>query len=356
MTRTAPGPARPDPAAPRQPAAQPGGAQRRATPAPAARPSKRRRRLVAGAAAAALIGLLGAIIILATEPAGHPRPRSQAAGGGPSATACGTGSLQLIGSTAFMPIAQDVADAYMHDCPGATIAVTGGDSAYGVTTVRDAVKKRNASAGSMIAMYDGIPLASYTTGLRPYPVGALIYSVVAHGGLFPASSITTGTLRGIFVRPGEQGVVAVGRRSGSGTRLTFDTKVLARNPGTPAKGNCPPPARSAFSFTSCTEDSTADLLGFVNGTPNAIGYAQVPLPLTGYPQVSVLNIDGFAPTAANVRNGSYRFWTVEHLYAAMQPTTLAKDFLDFLSHHIESNQSPDFIACSDALKRVGADC
>jgi len=97
------------------------------------------------------------------------------------------------------------------------------------------------------------------------------------------------------------------------------------------------------------------LLNFVNGTPNAIGYAEVFGPL-GYPHISVLSIDNVAPTRENVLNGLYKFWTVEHLYAAIHPAQLTKDFLGFLPHYIESNLPPDFIACSDALKRLGADC
>jgi ABC-type phosphate transport system substrate-binding protein len=253
-----------------------------------------------------------------------------------------------------MPIAQDAADAYMRNCPGATIIVSGGDSDYGLTQVRDAVESGSSSAGSMIAMYDGLP--SDTAGLSPYPMGVLILSVVAHDGLIPAGNITTAELRKIFVKPGEQGKVAVGRRAGSGTRRAFIMNVLGRNPGAPDKGNCPPPAGSAVSFTSCTEDSTPDLLKFVNRTPNAIGYAVVSRPRASYPQISVINIDNVAPTPDNVRNGSYKFWAVENLYAAAQPTTLTKDFLNFLSHFRASNLPPDFIPCYATSQSLGTGC
>jgi phosphate transport system substrate-binding protein len=164
----------------------------------------------------------------------------------------------------------------------------------------------------MIAMYDGSPSASVTAGLTPYPMGVLIYFVVAHAGLVHGGNITPGELRTLFVPPGKQGELAVGRRSGSGSRETFMSQVLGLSPGPPPdKGNCPPPSGAAFSFTSCTEDSTADLLGFVNATPNAIGYAEISGPLTSYPKVAVITINGAGPTADNVRNGSYKFWTVE---------------------------------------------
>jgi phosphate transport system substrate-binding protein len=269
--------------------------------------------------------------------------------------ACATGSLQLIGSTAFRPIAQAAAAAYMNNCPGVTITVTGGDSDYGLTQVRDAVQAHSPSAGSMIAMYDGLP--SDTKGLSPYPMGVLILSVVAHTGLFPSGNITTAELQKIFIKPGEQGKVAVGRRAGSGTRRAFINDVLGRNPGAPDKGSCPPPAGHSFSsFTSCTEDSTPDLLNFVNKTPNAIGYAAVSQLGSSYPQVSMINIDGVGPTTNNVGNKSYKFWAVENLYAAVQPTTLTKDFLNFLSHYRDPNLPPGFIPCYAAPKSLGTGC
>jgi ABC-type phosphate transport system substrate-binding protein len=271
---------------------------------------------------------------------------------------CAAGSLQLVGSSAFTPIAQGAATAYAHDCPGATITVTGGDSAYGLMEVLDAVTSGSSSAGSMIAMYDG-PSPTDTAGLSSHSAGVLIFSVIAHTGLFPTKDITTSELRKIFVKPGEQGVVAI-TRADSGSRLTFITKVLGLNPGapdlTPDQASCPPPTGSAVSLTSCTADSTAGLLNFVIGTPNAVGYANVSGPLTGYPQVSMISIDNAAPTPDNVLNGSYRFWTAVRLYAAMHPTALAKDFLAFLPHYIESNPPPDFIACSKVLTNMGADC
>ena len=267
---------------------------------------------------------------------------------------CAAGSLHLIGSTAFRPIAQAAANAYETNCPGVTITVTGGDSDYGLTQVRDAVASGSSSAGSMIAMYDGLP--SDTAGLSPYPMAVIIFSVVAHTGLFPAGNITTAELQKIFVKPGEQGKVAVGRRAGSGTRRAFIADALGVNPGAPDKGNCPPGTGRAVSFTSCTEDSTPDLLNFVDRTPNAIGYAAVSQVGASYPQVSVINIDHVAPTPGNVGNKSYRFWAVENLYAAIQPTMLAKDFLDFLSHYRDPNLPPGFIPCYAAPKSLGTGC
>ena len=277
---------------------------------------------------------------------------------------CATGSLTLVGSTAFMPIAQDAAEAYMQDCLSVGVRVTitvnnggnaySGDSAFGLKKVQDAVNSGSSNAGSMIAMYDGT--STGTKGLRAYAMGFVIFSVVAYAGLFPGSNIATGDLVTIFVKHGDKGVVAVGRRAGSGSRKAFIMTVLGFNPPPPDKGSCPAPTGSAVSRTSCTAGSTDDLLMFVNGTPNAIGYADTYGPFPGYRDVSVLSIDGVPPTLANVSNGLYKFWAVEHLYAYVSPTALATDFLAFLPDYLKTHPQQDFIACSDASNTLESYC
>jgi hypothetical protein len=265
-----------------------------------------------------------------------------------------------------MPIEQDAATAYMADCRGhghPTITVNkdeaskGYDSAYGVTAVRDAAREHLGSAGWMIAAYDGVPGAGYTTGLSsPDPIGLLIFSIVAHVGLFSSGDIGTNELKTIFAGQGEQGVIAVGRRPGSGTRLTFFTKVLGINSlPPPYPSSCPPPAGAR----SCTALSTPGLLTFVNATGGAIGYALVTRPLApSFSQAVVISIDGVRPTQDDVRDGDYKFWTIEHLYTSMHPAALTRDFLDFLPRYIDSISAsyPYFITCSSQLQITGADC
>jgi hypothetical protein len=165
----------------------------------------------------------------------------------------------------------------MNTCPHSAIAInpniTGEDSAFGVTKVQAAVKSGSASAGSTIAMYDGP--TSLAKGLETHPMGVLIYSVIAHTGLFPGSKVTKGQLVNIFVKHGDPSLVVVGRRDGSGSRLTFIGKVLNANPGSADPHTCPTATGHPSSLKSCTADDTSAVINFVNGTPNAIGYAEV---------------------------------------------------------------------------------
>jgi phosphate transport system substrate-binding protein len=279
-----------------------------------------------------------------------------------AAIACASGSIELLGSSTFGPLAQTAASIYTRQCDDASIKVVYGnvggkgiDSAYAATTVNAAVQNNPAQAGSMIAMYNGE--TSSAPFLTPDPLGVLIFSAVAHTGLYPGSDISSSELTRLFLQGGEPGKVAVGRQAGTGTRITLLGFLHSHGPEPQVSGNgCPPPAGSA----ACTENSNTALLGFVNEARNAIGYAQVDQESNGhpvgYPDASVLSIDGIAPTPANVRNGSYTFATVATLYMPPHPSALAKSFYQYLLQYIAANQSDGLITCHGVPQKLEANC
>ena len=208
----------------------------------------------------------------------------------------------------------------------------------------------------MIAMYDGV--TTLAKGLSPDPVGVLIYSVVAHTGAIPGSNISVAELKQLYTQPhGLPGKVGVSLLGGSGTRQALLALWGENEPGPAIPGNCPPPSGHALSYPSCTETA---VLAFVNGTPNAIGYQAVDTEVhgrpTGYPQTSVISINGAAPTPENVHNGTYAFVAVEHLYLPPHPTALAQSFVKYLQEYLASYRSPDYTTCSNAPKSLAADC
>jgi ABC-type phosphate transport system substrate-binding protein len=339
------------------------------------RPAGRNAPVVAiGAAGAIIAVLIGSGAVWLSHGGGSGTDLAVVTSSTPS---CPTGSLLVIGSSAFRPIAQDAADAYEQTCRGASTisvnsvkdqetanaynqacshvtitvnSVKSADSAYGLTQVQNEVTYHCKDADSMIAMYDG-PYSGDTPGLVAHPMGVLILSVIAQRGGHFGSDIPVDELRRIFLH-GEQGVIAVGRREGSGSRKAFLTNILQANPDPQLyEDNCPPPA----GVTSCTEDSTANAIGFVNTTPNAIGYAAYNESSSSDLQVQALTIAGVPPTADMVAAERYNFLAVEHLYAPTRPSMLTTDFLDFLPRYLDSSPeytaphtSSDIIACSYA--------
>src|SRR5579863_3526830 len=301
------------------------------TPTPGTWHFTRKRGVLAGAAvmvvvAGTLAALLGAPDQSAsskpTLPAKSARPTFLATSAA-ATIACASGSIELLGSSTFGPLVQSAASIYTRQCHASINVVYGNvggkgiDSAYAATTVNAAVQSKPAQAGSMIAMFNGE--TSSAPFLTPDPLGVLIFSVVAHTGLYPGSDISSSELKRLFLQGGEPGKVTAGRQAGTGTRVTLLSFLHSQGSGPQVSGNnCPPPAGS----TACTAFSNADLLSFVNATPDAVGYAEVDQEPNGhpagYPDASVLSIDGVAPTPANVRNGSYDLATVATLY--MPPT------------------------------------
>ena len=248
----------------------------------------------------------------------------------------------------------------MGQCKHVTITVEYGngiDSADGVTTVENAVANHSAQAGSTIAMYDGVT----TDGplLTPDPVGVIIYSVVAHSGAIAGSNISVAHLKQLYTTPGGlPGKIGVGLQAGSANRRELLGLWGGKEPGPNIPGSCPAPSGRPVSGATCTEYSYNAVLGFVNGTPNAIGYLAVDTEVDGHPtdypqttvnsQTSVISINGYRPTQENVHDGTYTFVAVEHLYLPPQPTALAKSFLAYLRQYLASYQSPDFTTCSKA--------
>jgi len=295
-----------------------------------------------------------------------PTNHSTANSGG---AACAAGTLHIVGSTAFLQLAQAGAAVYRKDCLKMGIHVTfmftGGDSAYGLGQAHNAAvqnkQAQNKQAGTTtIGMYDGTATGSQTAGLTPYPMGVLIYSIVANKDLDSlGSSVTIGRLQNIFTGPGDPSLLVVGRRAGSGSRATLFVKLFkyAHEPGPSDAPNCPlPPESVPSSMTSCTAASAPDVLEVVNATSDAIGYSEIYPSLKGYPNVRVLKIGTATAAPGDVLNGTYSFWAIEHLYAPTQPGALAADFLKFLPQFLERSKPSDFIACSVETKELESDC
>ena len=316
--------------------------------------------LAAALLAALLVPLLGSTLIKNPPVSGSPFPSLSRTTTGYKPD-CASGTLTLDGS-AFGSIAQKAAVAYSRQCKNANFEFGyghGKDSAWGIGQLENVLNDPS-KAGSMIAMYDGT--TTMAKGLTPDPIGMFIYSVVAHTGLYPGSDITLGALKQLFDEPGcVPGKLAVGLQAGSATRLAL-LRLLEKVPPDP---NMPGTTCSPLSGHT-TKHTYEEALGIVSGTSNAIGYMAVDgvahgnLEIDGHftksPNVSVLSIDGVAPTPENVHNGFYHFAAVENLYALPHPSKLAQSFLAYLPHYLAEHQWNDFITCSSAPKSPTAEC
>jgi phosphate transport system substrate-binding protein len=262
-------------------------------------------------------------------------------GQGPSVpSSCASGRLVLEGSTAFAPAAQQISQAYASICRGASISVSAIATFNGLNAVDSSDTAGHRSAGQQIAMSDG-PAPDGYPALVGHPIAVIIFAVVVNkqANVF---NLTVPEVRGIFsgaitnwrqVGGADLPVRIVARTAGSGTRRTFDEKVLDGSEPAFSSYNCiskdaVPDAR----VIKCEVASTGMLLQRVNEVPGAIGYAQIS-DAASYANVESVKLAGWDPDIGAVERGAYPFWTVEFLYTYGSPAagTLAAAFLTYMN-------------------------
>lgn len=256
--------------------------------------------------------------------------------------ACVGGTLKLIGSTAFAPVAEQIADAYDRGCPGAHI-VSAPDSNGSIFGLNQLISDglRGKAAGE-IAMSDGpAPVGGNYSRLVGKPAAVIVFSLAVNSGV-GVYNLTTAQVRDMFNGtitnwdqvPGGPNlpVRLVSREFGSGTRRAFDTYVLGTSTElSPSSFDCVHKS-NASPVTLCNVARTPDLLGNVATVAGAIGYAQDG-DISAYPggHVRSVALNGLFGTFGNIgrSSGSYPFWTVEYLYTYGNATGLASAFLNY---------------------------
>jgi phosphate transport system substrate-binding protein len=233
-----------------------------------------------------------------------------------AAASCATGTLTASGSTALQPLVQQAAQQYEAKCPGSTITVSGGGSSTGLSNV--------ASGSSDIGDSD-VPVSnahSIDAGpVTDHQVAIVVFAVVVN----PRANVTNLTsqqIRDVFsgkdtdwsqVGGADVPITLVERKPGSGTRLSFDRDVMQ---GTAESSN-----------PASTQDSTQLVLQGVAGAPGGVSYLAAP---SADSTVATVSIDGVAPSGDNVKAGTYKFFSHEHMYTRTSASPLATSFIDFM--------------------------
>lgn len=238
---------------------------------------------------------------------------------------CQKGSISFDGSTALYPLAKAVANKYQDACTGATITPKQSGSSAGLKSASDGTVQ--------IGNSDIFADATKYPGLVDHQVAAVVFSVVLNSKVTGVTNLTTQQIIDIYsgkttnwkdVGGPDLGIVTVSRATGSGTRVTFDTYVL--NGGTEATGS-----------SNVIASQSSDLSKAVSDTAGSIGYVT-----TFYAKqnkLTTIKIDGVADDDANVKNNSYKFWNIEHMYTKGAATGLTQAFIDYISGNSDDVQS-----------------
>ena len=255
--------------------------------------------------------------------------------GTPGSYNCVQGSITASGSTALAPLVKAVAQEYSTKCSGATITVNLGGSKTGLA---------NVEAGSVNIGNSDVPANTTTQAdLVDHQVAVVIFAIIVNKGV-GVTNLTTDQLKGIYagtftnwnqVGGSNLPIVVVSRPASSGTRATFQKFIL----GGPEKISGP---------TSLTTDSTGTVITEVASTNGSIGYAASG-PAKANSGVTIVSIDGNAPTSTNVESNAYKFWNIEHMYTKGAATGLSQALIDYMTSDDAKTiaQQQDFIRISD---------
>lgn len=253
--------------------------------------------------------------------------------GTPGSYNCISGSLVVSGSTALAPLVKKVATAYEGRCSSAHITVNLGGSKTGLA---------NAEAGSVAIGNSDVFASTAQSDLVDHQVAVVIFGVIVNSKV-GITNLTTAQIKGIYagtytnwkqVGGPDMPIVVVSRPTSSGTRATFQQYIL----GGPEKVSGP---------SSLTTDSTGTVITNVAQTAGAIGYAATGS-AKGNSSITLVSIDGNAPTAALAESNTYKFWNIEHMYTKGQPGQLAQALIDYMasSDGNSAAASLDFIPLS----------
>ncbi|GAA1199474.1 PstS family phosphate ABC transporter substrate-binding protein [Prauserella alba] len=253
--------------------------------------------------ATAMGGLLLVGVLLATLLANASKPTAD------PTVACGDGELAVVGSSAFTPAVENIAESYASACPGAVITTRPTGSNAGVRELMS----DDVRPGSTAALSDGLARQE-SRRLQANPLAVIVYTLVVDESV-GVDELTTQQVRGIYsgryrdweqLRPGPSVPIrVVGRGGESGSRTTFEQRVLGRSGGGLTSDSCDGADRVAEAdIVRCERGSERIVLDEVASTRGAIGYVDVPSANDARSEgrtVSVVELDGATPIPATFR-------------------------------------------------------
>lgn len=239
-------------------------------------------------------------------------------------------SVQIKGSDTMVNLGQAWAESYMQKNPEEFIAVTGGGSGTGLSSL--------ISSSCSIAMSSRnikekeIALAKQK-GVNPYEIKvALDGLAVVVNPKNPVSKLTVDQLAGIFtgkilnwkeIGGNDLKIVLLSREVNSGTHVYFKEHVLRKND---------PNSKEEFAPSALMLSSSQAIADEVAGNTGAIGYYGMGYISAKQKPVMVAKDDKSeyeSPSIENVINGKYPISRPLFIYTNGEPKDAVKKFIDF---------------------------
>ena len=255
-----------------------------------------------------IIVVFSLIVVLALFPAGMARSAGLDNFAGLS------GTLDIAGGTAHIPVMKEAAKRIMQANPEIRITVAGGGSGVGVQKVGEGLVQIGNTGR---ALKEG-EIEKYGLVSQPFAidgVAAVVNPANPVGGLSKEqlSKIYSGEITNWKDVGGADASISLYmREDGSGTRETFETLAIADG---------------AVSAKSNVVNSNGAMKTAVAQDENAIGYVGI-----GHldDSIKALILDGMTPSQENAKNGSYKITRLLYMNTKGQPEGLIKAFIDYI--------------------------
>ncbi|MFE7566322.1 substrate-binding domain-containing protein [Streptomyces sp. NPDC057539] len=254
---------------------------------------------------------------------------------------CATGELTITGSTAFNPVAQELADKYEKDCAGSTVRVDSRSSREGIQELNERGAAAKAGSPALIALSDG-PKTDGFPRLRENPVAVSVYTLVVNDSV-TLTGLTADQVRRVYrgdltrwnapeLGGPDLPIILASRKSGSGTRDIFQRTVLdGEFEQADSSADCRRKDDGRARVFRCELDRTDRVLSTVAAIPGAIGYTELrsgSMPKGLHP----LSLDGQSASVDTIADSSYPFREIEYAYTYGNPPadSLVSSFLNYL--------------------------
>ncbi len=232
------------------------------------------------------------------------------------------GTITAAGSSALKPLVDEASQKFIEKNPNVSITVDAGGSGEGLKQVSEGTVTIGNSDVSAEEKLD----ADQAKELVDHQVCVVTMAPIVNKDVTEAGvkDLSTAQLIGIFtgqitnwkdVGGPDEDIVLVTRPSSSGTRATFEKYALNGNAEAENK--------------SMETDDSGVLLKNVSDTKGAIGYVALSY-LVDNKDVDAVSIDGVAPTLENTYNGTYKVWTMEHMYTKGKGSKADKAFIKYI--------------------------
>jgi len=240
-------------------------------------------------------------------------------------------TIQVKGSDTMVNLGQAWAEKYMEENPGDFVAVTGGGSGTGLSSL---ISGTCSIAMSSRNIKDKEISLAKQRGINPDEIKVAMDGLaVVVNPANPVGKLTIEQLAGIFtgkisnwkeVGGKDQKIVLLSREVNSGTHVYFKEHVLRRND---------PNGKEEFSPAALMLSSSQAIADEVAGNSSAIGYYGMGYISNKQKPVMVAKdakSEYEAPTIDNVLNGKYPISRPLFLCSDGEPKGLTKKFIDFV--------------------------